>query len=162
MLRKTKKVISLLCALIFILPTLSYSMDKEEFLKFLIESSYPESSTKNDNLKEEKKNIWMILVEGLKMKIELMDHITLGDNRTFIVSNITKYNSKDYYLLLNFNDDSDIMIAYLDNSDLISIDDVDEYIKILKKFDTNKVLRNFSIEEIINLKENYDKNDNLQ
>ena len=54
MLRKTKKVISLLCALIFILPTLSYSMDKEEFLKFLIESSYPESSTKNDNLKEEK------------------------------------------------------------------------------------------------------------
>lgn len=54
MLRKTKKVISLLCALIFILPTLSYSMDKEKFLKFLIESSYPESSTKNDNLKEEK------------------------------------------------------------------------------------------------------------
>ena len=54
MLRKTKKVISLFCALIFILPTLSYSMDKEEFLKFLIESSYPESSTKDDNLKEEK------------------------------------------------------------------------------------------------------------
>ena len=54
MLRKTKKVISLLCALIFILPTLSYSMDKEEFLKFLIESSYPESSTKDDNSKEEK------------------------------------------------------------------------------------------------------------
>ena len=54
MLRKNKKVISLLCALIFILPTLSYSMDKEEFLKFLIESSYPESSTKDDNSKEEK------------------------------------------------------------------------------------------------------------
>ncbi|MCI6666925.1 stage II sporulation protein P [Romboutsia timonensis] len=55
MLRKTKKVISLFCALIFILPTLSYSMDKEEFLKFLIESSYPESSTKDDNSKEEDK-----------------------------------------------------------------------------------------------------------
>ena len=54
MLRKNKKVISLLCALIFILPTLSYSIDKEEFLKFLIESSYPESSTKDDNSKEEK------------------------------------------------------------------------------------------------------------
>lgn len=54
MLRKTKKVISLLCALIFILPTLSYSIDKEEFLKFLIESSYPESNTKDDNLKVEK------------------------------------------------------------------------------------------------------------
>ena len=54
MLRKTKKVISIACVLIFILPIMSYSMDKEEFLKFLIESSYPESSTKNDNLKEEK------------------------------------------------------------------------------------------------------------
>ena len=57
MLRKTKKVISLLCALIFILPTLSYSMDKEEFLKFLIESSYPESSTKNDNSKEKEDEV---------------------------------------------------------------------------------------------------------
>lgn len=54
MLRKTKKVISIACVLIFILPIISYSMDKEEFLKFLIESSYPESSTKNDNSKEEK------------------------------------------------------------------------------------------------------------
>ena len=54
MLRKTKKVISIACVLIFILPIMSYSMDKEEFLKFLIESSYPESSTKDDNSKEEK------------------------------------------------------------------------------------------------------------
>ena len=69
MLRKTKKVISLLCALIFILPTLSYSMDKEEFLKFLIESSYPESSTKNDNLKEEKDLfLKLISVKGIGCK----------------------------------------------------------------------------------------------
>lgn len=54
MLRKIKKVISIACILIFILPNLSYSIDKEEFLKFLIESSYPESSTKEDNSKEEK------------------------------------------------------------------------------------------------------------
>ena len=57
MLRKTKKVISLLCALIFILPIMSYSMDKEEFLKFLIESSYPESSTKDDNSKEKEDEV---------------------------------------------------------------------------------------------------------
>ncbi len=56
MLRKFKKCISLLCALIFILPTLSYSIDKEEFLKFLIDTSYPESSTKNDNSKEDKED----------------------------------------------------------------------------------------------------------
>ena len=54
MLKKIKKVISIACALIFILPITSYSIDKEEFLKYLIKSSYPESST-NDNSKEGKK-----------------------------------------------------------------------------------------------------------
>ena len=48
MLKKLKQTISILCALIFILPSLSYSIDKEEFLKFLIDSSYPESSIDND------------------------------------------------------------------------------------------------------------------
>ena len=95
------------------------------------------------------------------MKIELMDHITLEDNKTFIVSNITNYHNKEYYLLLNFDDDTDIMMAYLDNSDLVSIDDTDEYIKILGQFDTNKILKNFSFDEIINLKEKYDKDDDL-
>lgn len=95
------------------------------------------------------------------MKIELMDHITLEDNETFIVSNIINYNNKEYYLLLNFDDDTDVMIAYLDNSDLVSINDVDEYIKILGQFDTNKILKNFSADEIINLKEKYDNDDDL-
>ena len=57
MLRKTKKVISIACVLIFILLIMSYSMDKEEFLKFLIESSYPESSTKDDNSKEKEDEV---------------------------------------------------------------------------------------------------------
>jgi len=52
MLKKLKKTVSVLCALIFILPSLSYSIDKEEFLKFLIDSSYPESSKDNDKLQE--------------------------------------------------------------------------------------------------------------
>lgn len=95
------------------------------------------------------------------MKIELMDHITLGDNRTFIVSNITNFNNKDYYLLLNFDDDSDIMIAYLDNLDLVSVENVDEYTKILKQFNTNEILKNFSTDEIINLKLAYDYDDGL-
>lgn len=54
MLKKTKRVISLACVLICILPMISYSMDKEEFFKFLIDSSYPESSTKTDNSSNEK------------------------------------------------------------------------------------------------------------
>lgn len=52
MLKKAKKIISLACILTFILPIISYGIDKEEFLRFLINSSYPES-TNNDNLIED-------------------------------------------------------------------------------------------------------------
>ena len=44
MLRKAKKIISIACILTFVLPIISYSIDKEEFLEFLVESSYPEAS----------------------------------------------------------------------------------------------------------------------
>ena len=54
MLIKAKKIISIACILTFVLPIISYSIDKEEFLEFLVESSYPEASTKNNNSKEEK------------------------------------------------------------------------------------------------------------
>lgn len=61
MLRKSKKFICILCVLICIFPVVSYSIDKEEFLKFLIDSSYPESSNQTDNLtnkdNKEDKNI---------------------------------------------------------------------------------------------------------
>lgn len=50
MLRKSKKFICLVCVLICIFPVVSYSIDKEEFLRFLIDSSYPESSDQTDNL----------------------------------------------------------------------------------------------------------------
>lgn len=54
MLKKTKRVISLACIFTCILPIISYGIDKEEFLKFLINASYPESSTKTDNSDGEK------------------------------------------------------------------------------------------------------------
>ncbi len=85
------------------------------------------------------------------MKIEIMDQITIEDDRNFIVSNITKYNDKEYYLLVNVDDESDVMIAYLDGEELISVEDVMEYIEILKKFDTNKILSDFTLNEIIEL-----------
>ena len=80
-----------------------------------------------------------------------MDQITIEDDRNFIVSNITKYNDKEYYLLVNVDDESDVMIAYLDGEELISVEDVMEYIEILKKFDTNKILSDFTLNEIIEL-----------
>ena len=62
MIKKTKLIISIICVLICILPTVTYSIDKEEFLKFLIDSSYPESSnqtedTINKDNKEDEKTV---------------------------------------------------------------------------------------------------------
>ena len=62
MLRKSKRIICIACVLICILPTVTYSIDKEEFLKFLIDSSYPESSnqtedTINKDNKEDEKTV---------------------------------------------------------------------------------------------------------
>ena len=95
------------------------------------------------------------------MKIELMDHITLEDDRVFIVSNITTYKGKVYYLLLNIENHFDIMVAYIDNEDLVVVDNPYEYIEILKRFDTDKVLKGYSKEEIIRMKLSEDENDSL-
>ena len=54
MIKKTKKIICIICVLICILPIVSYGMDKEEFLKFLIHTSYPESSVENKDTVKEK------------------------------------------------------------------------------------------------------------
>lgn len=51
-----KKVISLALILSIILPNLSYSLDKEEFLKFLINTSYPEVEGEGTTNNEEKIN----------------------------------------------------------------------------------------------------------
>lgn len=48
MLKKRIKAIAMACMLVCILPTISFALDKEEFLKFLIDTSYPESNTKED------------------------------------------------------------------------------------------------------------------
>lgn len=60
MLKKRIKAIYIACVLVCILPIASYAIDKEEFLKYLINSSYPESregnSTQNNN-DESKKDV---------------------------------------------------------------------------------------------------------
>ncbi|MGL5313453.1 MAG: stage II sporulation protein P [Peptostreptococcaceae bacterium] len=45
MLKKRIKAICLACVLVCTLPIASYAIDKEDFMKFLIDSSYPESKT---------------------------------------------------------------------------------------------------------------------
>ena len=52
MLRKRIKAISMACVLVCILPMTTYSMEKDDFLKMLVNSSYPE--VKEDNEKSSK------------------------------------------------------------------------------------------------------------
>lgn len=55
MLKKRIKTLVVSCVLVCILPITSIAMDKDEFLKFLVNSSYPESKEENE-VKENKEN----------------------------------------------------------------------------------------------------------
>lgn len=55
MLKKRIKTLVVSCVLVCILPITSIAMDKDEFLKFLVNSSYPESKGENE-VKENKEN----------------------------------------------------------------------------------------------------------
>ena len=73
--------------------------------------------------------------------IEIMDTISIDDNRDLIVANKTVYNNKEYYLLVNEEDPSDVLIGYIDNNELVSIEDKNEFNKILGLFDINELLK---------------------
>lgn len=74
------------------------------------------------------------------MQLELMDTIQLVDNRKYIVSNSTIIDNKKYYLFINDEIETDIVIGYIDSNDLVMIDDPKEYTKILSSFDCDKIL----------------------
>lgn len=81
------------------------------------------------------------------MKLKIMDLVEVNNDDEYLVANVTEYNNKDYYLLVNYYDDSDIMIAYIEDSKFIPVDDYNEYVKLLQTFDTSK----YSTEELYEL-----------
>ena len=72
--------------------------------------------------------------------IEIMDTVTIDDDKELLVVNKTKYNNKDYYLLVNRDNSSEVLIAYIDNNELVSIEDKNEYLKIIQLFDIKNVI----------------------
>ena len=54
--KKRIKAKLLACVLICILPTTSFAIDKEEFFKYMINSSYPETNTKKEQESANEKN----------------------------------------------------------------------------------------------------------
>lgn len=108
MLRKIKKVISIACVLICILPVISYGMDKEEFLKFLINSSYPESKTENDVSKKEKEDEEVVEEEGDYIKV----HIGQENVPVLNKEENVKVESSQYENNLRITKDNPTMLIY--------------------------------------------------
>ena len=82
MLKKIKRIITIACVLTFIIPARSYTIDKEEFLKYLINSSYPESNTNNESQKESKSKIVSEDKDYIKVHIGEENIPTLSNNQT--------------------------------------------------------------------------------
>ena len=82
MLKKIKRIITIACVLTFIIPVKSYTIDKEEFLKYLINSSYPESTTNNKSEKEDKSKIVSEEKDYIKVHIGEENIPTLSNNQT--------------------------------------------------------------------------------
>lgn len=108
MLKKIKKVISIACVLICILPIISYGMDKEEFLKFLINSSYPESKTENDVSKKEKEDEEVVEEEGDYIKVHIgQENVPVLNKEENI-----KVESSQYENNLRITKDNPTMLIY--------------------------------------------------
>ncbi len=72
--------------------------------------------------------------------MRIADIIELENDKHYIVANVTNYQGKDYYLLVDENNIFDTAIAYQENMKLILINNEEEYNTILTKFDPRKVL----------------------
>lgn len=74
------------------------------------------------------------------MNLEIMDQITLENNKTYVVANNMYYNDKEYYLLIDVMNDMNIMIAYLDGNELVSIENGEKIIELISFFNPDKAL----------------------
>lgn len=77
------------------------------------------------------------------MQLEVMDVIQLEDNRKYIVANTSLVNNIKYYLLINVELETDMIIGYIDKKELVVVDDPKECSKLFLTFDPNKIINKF-------------------
>ena len=68
------------------------------------------------------------------MNIDIKDLITLNDNNKYVVVSKALYDSKNYFFLLDINNDTNIKFCYLDNNELIESEDKNINTNLLKLF----------------------------
>ena len=70
--------------------------------------------------------------------IDIKDVITLDDDKEYLVVSKSDYfNSKQYFSLVDINDNSNIKFGYLDNDEFVEINDQDLIKTLLPSFAEN-------------------------
>lgn len=118
MLKKRIRATAIICALVCILPTISCAFDKDDFKKFLINSSYPETKSQNpvttnkDDDKQEKDTI-KNTKEKDYIKVHVGEENLPNINESKDTSNeIKTANSSEYKNDLRVTKDSPSILIY--------------------------------------------------
>ena len=80
------------------------------------------------------------------MIINIKDILTLDDNNEYVVISKVKHNNKDYYYLIDKNNNKNIKFCYGDNDELVEIVDK-ELITLLLPLFVNSISEELSSEE---------------
>ncbi len=68
------------------------------------------------------------------MTINIKDTLTLDDNNEYVVISKINYESKNYYYLLDKNNEENFKFCYEDNEELVEIEDKKLNTKLLPLF----------------------------
>ena len=71
------------------------------------------------------------------MTINKNDLLTLDDGNEYLVVSKALYQNKEYYYIININDNSCIKFCYLDNGQLVELNDGNLAKKIIPLFKKN-------------------------
>ena len=68
------------------------------------------------------------------MIINITDVLTLSDNNEYVVVSKTNYENIEYYYLIDKNNDANVKFCYLDNDELVELDDNELTTKLIPFF----------------------------
>lgn len=69
--------------------------------------------------------------------ININDLVTLEDNKDYVVVSKAIYNNKNYYYLIDINDETNLMFCYEDDNQLVESNDKSLNTKLIPLFINN-------------------------
>lgn len=68
------------------------------------------------------------------MNIDIKDTLLLDDNNEYVVVSKIKYENKDYYYLVDINNNGNVKFCYQNNEELVEFDNKELTAKLLPLF----------------------------